>query len=96
MQHLLNVACLTSQQISWYGNVPVTVIACVRRLTLGNGTKDNAFTAVHFYHKGIFCSPILFVQALTSTYNASHMCGSPATDFGYRNPGLIHRVTMDG
>jgi len=35
-------------------------------------------------------------QATSGTYNASDMCGSPATDFGYRDPGLIHQVTMDG
>ena len=34
--------------------------------------------------------------ANSSTYNASDMCGSPATDFGYRDPGLLHQVTMDG
>ena len=48
------------------------------------------------YHREILCSPILFLQASTSTYNASHMCGSPATDFGYRDPGMLHQVTMDG
>ena len=41
-----------------------------------------------FYH--------IFIQANSSSYNASDMCGSPATDFGYSDPGLIHQVTMDG
>ena len=33
--------------------------------------------------------------ANTSTYSAKDMCGSPATDFGYRDPGMLHHVTMD-
>lgn len=33
--------------------------------------------------------------ANTSTYTAKDMCGSPATDFGYRDPGMIHQVTLD-
>ena len=35
-------------------------------------------------------------QATSSTYNASDMCGGPATDFGYRDPGMLHQVTLDG
>ena len=34
-------------------------------------------------------------SATTSTYTAKDMCGSPATDVGYRDPGKIHQVTMD-
>ena len=35
-------------------------------------------------------------QAESFTYNASEMCGSPATDFGYIDPGLLHQVTLTG
>ena len=34
-------------------------------------------------------------EANTSTYTAKDMCGSPATDFGYRDPGMIHQVVLD-
>lgn len=34
-------------------------------------------------------------EANTTTYTAKDMCGSPATDFGYRDPGMIHQVVMD-
>ena len=34
-------------------------------------------------------------QASSFTYTAKDMCGSPATDVGYRDPGMIHQVTMD-
>ena len=47
-----------------------------------------SYITVFFYH--------IFIQANSSTYNASDMCGSPATDFGYSDPGLIHWVKMDG
>ena len=38
----------------------------------------------------------IFIQANSSTYSARDMCGNPATDFGYSDPGLIHQVTMKG
>ena len=34
-------------------------------------------------------------EASTFTYTAKDMCGPPATDFGYRDAGMIHQVTMD-
>ncbi|KAL5489146.1 hypothetical protein EMCRGX_G018204 [Ephydatia muelleri] len=34
-------------------------------------------------------------QASSSTYKAGDMCGSPATDFGFLDPGMLHQVTMD-
>eukprot|EP00731_Ephydatia_muelleri_P012121 Em0006g1015a len=34
-------------------------------------------------------------MAASGTYSATDMCGSPATDFGFRDPGLIHRATMN-
>ena len=34
-------------------------------------------------------------EATTSTYSAKDMCGAPAIDFGYRDPGMIHQATMD-
>eukprot|EP00731_Ephydatia_muelleri_P019794 Em0012g619a len=33
--------------------------------------------------------------ASSSTYKAGDMCGSPATDFGFLDPGMLHQVTMD-
>ena len=33
-------------------------------------------------------------KAETTTYSASNMCGTPATGYGYRDPGLFHRATM--
>lgn len=35
------------------------------------------------------------MQAVTTTYNATDMCDSPATDWGWREPGLLHTVVMD-
>ena len=34
-------------------------------------------------------------EASTFTYTAKDMCGAPATTVGYRDPGMIHQVTMD-
>ena len=34
------------------------------------------------------------MQAETSSYSASDMCGSPAIDFGYRDPGLLHKAQL--
>eukprot|EP00731_Ephydatia_muelleri_P019789 Em0012g614a len=34
-------------------------------------------------------------MASSSTYKAGDMCGSPATDFGFLDPGMLHQVTMD-
>ena len=31
----------------------------------------------------------------THTYNASDMCGSPANDTAYVDPGSLHRVLLD-
>ena len=36
------------------------------------------------------------VQADSSSYSASDMCGSPAIDFGYRDPGLLHKAKLSG
>ena len=35
-------------------------------------------------------------QAYSYSYSASDMCGSPAIDFGYRDPGLLHRAKLTG
>lgn len=35
------------------------------------------------------------MQAVSMTYSASDMCGSPATDFGFRDPGKIHTAVMN-
>ena len=37
----------------------------------------------------------MFIQATSSTYKATDMCDSPAKDYGWIDPGMIHRVTMD-
>ena len=34
-------------------------------------------------------------EATTFTYTAKDLCGPPANGFGYRDPGMIHQVTMD-
>ena len=36
-----------------------------------------------------------FFQAVSTTYKASDMCDSPAKDYGWIDPGIIHTVTMD-
>ena len=36
------------------------------------------------------------IQANSSSYSASDMCGSPAIDFGYRDPGLLHKAKLSG
>ena len=36
------------------------------------------------------------IQAITSSYSSSDMCGSPAIDFGYRDPGFLHKATLTG
>ncbi len=36
------------------------------------------------------------LQAVSSTYKATDMCASPAKDYGWLDPGLIHKVTLDG
>lgn len=33
-------------------------------------------------------------SAETKTYSAKNMCGTPATGYGYRDPGLLHTATM--
>ena len=38
----------------------------------------------------------MFVKATSSTYSASDMCDSPAKDYGWIDPGMIHSVVMDG
>ena len=35
------------------------------------------------------------VQVNTTTYSASDLCGPPATDYGWMDPGMIHTTTMD-
>lgn len=35
------------------------------------------------------------VKPSTSTYNTTDMCGSPATDWGWRDPGLLHTALME-
>jgi len=40
-------------------------------------------------------SVCLSVQATSSTYKASDMCDSPAKDYGWIDPGMMHRVVMD-
>ena len=35
-------------------------------------------------------------QATTSSYSAKDMCDSPATDYGFMNPGMISTVFLDG
>ncbi|XP_064383549.1 uncharacterized protein LOC135332138 [Halichondria panicea] len=35
-------------------------------------------------------------NAVSSTYKATDMCASPARDYGWLDPGLIHKVTLDG
>ncbi len=35
-------------------------------------------------------------KAASISYNATDMCGSPATDWGWRDPGLLHTVYMEG
>eukprot|EP00731_Ephydatia_muelleri_P019818 Em0012g643a len=45
------------------------------------GTQSNAYTSSK--------------MASSSTYKAGDMCGSPATDFGFLDPGMLHQVTMD-
>ena len=37
----------------------------------------------------------MFIQATSSTYKATDMCDSPAKDYGWIDPGMIHRVTLD-
>ena len=37
----------------------------------------------------------VFIQATSSTYKATDMCDSPAKDYGWIDPGMIHRVTLD-
>lgn len=34
-------------------------------------------------------------NATSTTYKASDMCDSPAKDYGWMDPGALHRVTMD-
>lgn len=34
------------------------------------------------------------IKAVTMTYTSTDMCGSPATDFGFRDPGKIHTAVM--
>lgn len=41
-------------------------------------------------------SPNQTAPALTYSYNASDMCGSPAVDVGYRPIGAIHSAVMSG
>ena len=36
-----------------------------------------------------------FLQASTKTYDASMMCDSPANDWGWREPGLLHTAVME-
>jgi hypothetical protein len=36
------------------------------------------------------------LDADSSSYSASDMCGSPAIDFGYRDPGLLHKAKLSG
>ena len=49
-------------------------------------------TYVGGYMSIVYCG----IQSMTSSYNASDMCSSPATDFGYSSPGMIHRATLSG
>ena len=35
-------------------------------------------------------------QAASSTYTDKDMCGSPATDYGYRETGTLHQATLTG
>ena len=39
---------------------------------------------------------LFVVQATSSTYSASDMCDTPATDYGWIDPGMMHRVVLDG
>ncbi len=34
-------------------------------------------------------------QAVSSTYKATDMCASPARDYGWLDPGMIHKVALD-
>ena len=45
-----------------------------------------------FFHVlRLYC---VMMQAETSSYSASDMCGSPAIDFGYRDPGFLHKAQL--
>ena len=35
------------------------------------------------------------MQANSSTYTAGDMCGPPAIDFGYMDPGMLHMATIE-
>ena len=37
----------------------------------------------------------MFIQATSSMYKAMDMCDSPAKDYGWIDPGMIHRVTLN-
>ena len=34
-------------------------------------------------------------QATTATYDSSKMCNSPASDYGWREPGLLHTAVLE-
>ena len=52
-------------------------------------THPHTHTHTHNVH---LCT---HTQANTTTYGAEDMCGSPATDWGWRDPGLLHQVKLD-
>ena len=57
--------------------------------------KEIAFHVTHSYVIIVLCYNTLFMQAVSTTYKASDMCDSPAKDYGWIDPGIIHTVTMD-
>lgn len=57
--------------------------------------KTVSCIAKYFVNNCIFTPTLPSLQAQTVTYNASDMCGSPAIDWGWRDPGLLHHVTLD-
>ena len=63
------------------------------------GTESGSYsyvkTVLLSHYVTVNFTPYELLQAVTSTYNASDMCDSPATDWGWREPGLLHTVVMD-
>lgn len=61
-------------------------------------TKNADAPMVHFDTSSGSGTPSNYkysAKPTTITYNASDMCGSPATDWGWREPGLIHTAVME-
>lgn len=67
--------------------------------------KWGSIKGVHTHTKNVkkqqqvhatYLSVLFASQATSSTYTAQDMCDTPAMDYGWTDPGMIHKALMDG